>query len=94
MLVLREATERPECVEAGYAWLVGCDPTRIVAAVERLTRTLEEGRFHVPGNPYGDARASGRIANYFAGLPVEEFEAFGADRELTPEHASLQTLSH
>ena len=35
VLILREKTERPEGLEEGIAWLAGCDPTRLVAAIER-----------------------------------------------------------
>ncbi len=73
VLILREATERPEGVEAGIAWLVGTDPTRVVAAVERLIRKLSHQRLRPESNPYGDGRASHRIANFFSDLPVEEF---------------------
>ncbi len=61
VLVVRESTERPEGVEAGLAELVGTDPALV-------TRRLEEalalaGRRHPPlVNPYGDGRASARIA--------------------------------
>lgn len=73
VLILRETTERPEGVEAGVAWLVGTEPTRIVAAVERLTLSLQQLR--PKANPYGDGHAAGRIADFFAGLPVQEFGA-------------------
>ena len=64
ILVLRDKTERPEAVEAGTVRLVGTDRRRIVAEANRL---LDDGsayeamaRVH---NPYGDGRASERIAN-------------------------------
>jgi UDP-N-acetylglucosamine 2-epimerase (non-hydrolysing) len=74
VLVLREKTERPEGVEAGLALLVGTDEERIVAEASRLLsdasarRRMAEG-----GNPYGDGRASGRIADALAGRPYESF---------------------
>ncbi len=72
ILVLREKTERPEAVEAGTVKLVGTDPERILAEAVRLLEDLEEyqrmARVH---NPYGDGRASVRIADairsFFAG---------------------------
>jgi UDP-N-acetylglucosamine 2-epimerase (non-hydrolysing) len=63
VLVLREVTERPEAVEAGFAELVGTDPERIVAAASRWlaepARSNERGPAFLP---YGDGRASQRIA--------------------------------
>jgi UDP-N-acetylglucosamine 2-epimerase (non-hydrolysing) len=65
VLVLRDVTERPEGVEAGVAWLVGTDPDRIVAGVDRL---LDETPAALTGgNPYGDGRASERIADVIVG---------------------------
>ena len=74
VLVLREKTERPEAVEAGTVTLVGSDTARIVGTLNTL---LDDGaeytrrsRIH---NPYGDGRASGRIADVLRsrlGLPV------------------------
>jgi UDP-N-acetylglucosamine 2-epimerase (non-hydrolysing) len=75
VLVLRDATERPEAVAAGVARLVGSDRDRITAAVR--------GLLHDPGayaamatsvNPYGDGRAAGRTVNAiarFLGLDAE-----------------------
>jgi UDP-N-acetylglucosamine 2-epimerase (non-hydrolysing) len=63
VLVMREKTERPEAVEAGTARLVGADAGRIVRETARLLDDPEEyqrmSRVH---NPYGDGRASSRIA--------------------------------
>ena len=73
VLILREATERPEGVEAGIAWLVGSEPNRIMAAVERLTRRLDAGAEFPRQNPYGDGCAARRIADHLHGLPVSQF---------------------
>jgi UDP-N-acetylglucosamine 2-epimerase (non-hydrolysing) len=58
VLVLREVTERPEGIAAGFSRLVGTDPARIVAEFERV-RTSPPA--HV-ANPYGDGRSGERIA--------------------------------
>lgn len=60
-LVLRERTERPEAIACGGMALVGLDPDRIVEAVANL-------RFgNAPAHaPYGDGRASERIASVLA----------------------------
>ena len=64
---MREVTERPEGVEAGTVALVGTDVDRIVHAVDRLlTDPAEIARFQRAHNPYGDGRASERIAAHLA----------------------------
>lgn len=76
VLVLRETTERPEGVDAGVARLVGTCRERIVAEASRLlsseTAWLEMAR---AVNPYGDGRASERIAAVLAGEPWTPFRA-------------------
>src|SRR5665213_831449 len=64
VIVMREKTERPEAVEAGTARLAGTDPERIVGEVARLLddETAHESMTRIH-NPYGDGRASERIAD-------------------------------
>ena len=63
VLVLRGKTERPEAVTAGTARLVGTDTTAIVREVNLLLDDeLEYARRSRIHNPYGDGRASERIA--------------------------------
>ena len=63
VLVMREKTERPEAVEAGTVKLVGTDPERIMSeAILLLDDAGEYQRRSRVHNPYGDGRASGRIA--------------------------------
>jgi UDP-N-acetylglucosamine 2-epimerase (non-hydrolysing) len=63
ILVLREKTERPEAVRAGTVRLVGTDEDRIVREATFLLDDCaaynQMSRVH---NPYGDGRASARIA--------------------------------
>lgn len=67
VLVMREATERPEAVMAGTARLVGADREKIVAETLRLLDDQEACRaMSVAQNPYGDGRAAGRIADFLA----------------------------
>jgi len=64
VLVLREATERPEGVSAGVARLVGTERSRILSEAHDLLAV--ETRPHLgeqPKNPYGDGRAGERIAD-------------------------------
>jgi UDP-N-acetylglucosamine 2-epimerase (non-hydrolysing) len=64
ILVMREKTERPEAVEAGTVRLVGTDENRIVEQASLLLDDrLEYERMARVHNPYGDGRASGRIAD-------------------------------
>jgi UDP-N-acetylglucosamine 2-epimerase (non-hydrolysing) len=63
VLVLRDKTERPEAVAAGTAKLVGSDRERIVQECNRLLDNPSEiARMAKIQNPYGDGRASERIA--------------------------------
>ncbi|MCC7175823.1 MAG: UDP-N-acetylglucosamine 2-epimerase (non-hydrolyzing) [Bryobacterales bacterium] len=63
VLVMRDKTERPEAVEAGSVRLVGTDEDRIVAETQKLLDDeLEYSRMTRVHNPYGDGRASPRIA--------------------------------
>jgi UDP-N-acetylglucosamine 2-epimerase (non-hydrolysing) len=79
VLVLREKTERPEAVEAGTVKLVGTDEDRIVAEATRLLDDpVEYRRMTRVHNPYGDGRASGRIASVTG--------AFFADRQAAGLH--------
>jgi UDP-N-acetylglucosamine 2-epimerase (non-hydrolysing) len=63
VLVMRDATERPEAVQAGTALLVGTDTDVIVQEAERLLLSGDVYRRMARArNPFGDGRASGRIA--------------------------------
>jgi UDP-N-acetylglucosamine 2-epimerase (non-hydrolysing) len=64
LLVLREKTERPECIESGNARLVGTSTERIVAEVRRLLdNPYERLAMARPAFPFGDGHAAGRIAS-------------------------------
>ena len=63
VLVLREKTERPEAVTAGTVKLVGSDPEALVReATILLENDTEYERMSHVHNPYGDGKASARIA--------------------------------
>lgn len=74
VLVMRDVTERPEGISEGRARLVGTDPARIIAEVERL---LESGRERGAGgaaaNPYGDGHAARRIVDILLDRPCQPF---------------------
>ncbi len=61
---MREITEHPEAIDAGTVVLVGTDQERIVTECKRLLddRTSYD-KMSIAHNPYGDGRASSRIAN-------------------------------
>lgn len=79
VLVFREVTERPEAVDAGGVRLVGSDPGRFQAEVDRLWNDpAAYGVMAVPRFPYGDGRAAARIADLLEKdlqpLPVPEVQ--------------------
>jgi len=60
VLVMREVTERPEGIEAGFLRIVGVSRGDIVSAV--LEEVLDgRSKLRKCGNPYGDAQAAKRI---------------------------------
>jgi UDP-N-acetylglucosamine 2-epimerase (non-hydrolysing) len=63
LLILRTKTERPEGIASGNSRLVGSDRTAIVREVRRLL--LDPAAYRamaVPALPFGDGKASERIA--------------------------------
>ncbi|PKM82202.1 MAG: UDP-N-acetylglucosamine 2-epimerase (non-hydrolyzing) [Firmicutes bacterium HGW-Firmicutes-14] len=80
VLVLRDTTERPEAVEAGTVLMAGTDRDVVNRA---CTELLEDaGKYKMMANavnPYGDGKASGRIAaglEHFFGLSDRKPEEF------------------
>lgn len=64
ILILRDTTERPEVVQAGFGELVGTDTARIIERAEALLDDAELYRARVSGvNPFGDGHAARRIAD-------------------------------
>jgi UDP-N-acetylglucosamine 2-epimerase (non-hydrolysing) len=62
VLVMRETTERPEAIEAGFAKLVGTNLDSIVDRVsELLTSSEKYAAMAKAANPYGDGHACERI---------------------------------
>jgi len=63
VLVMRKTTERPEGIEVGTAKLVGTDSNRIFSETSKLIKNEELYQSMAKAvNPYGDGRASERIA--------------------------------
>ncbi|MCL9683581.1 non-hydrolyzing UDP-N-acetylglucosamine 2-epimerase [Legionella maioricensis] len=69
VLVMRDITERPEAVESGTVKLVGTDIEKIVGNVALLLTNNElYQRMSCAQNPYGDGKASERIAEVISQL--------------------------
>ena len=65
LLILRGKTERPEGLASGTMMLVGTDPDRIVAAVDKLrSNRAELAAMRRPCLPFGDGQAASRIARH------------------------------
>lgn len=83
VLVLRDETERPEAVQAGCACLVGTDRRVIVERIESLmSNELAYRQMARVSNPFGDGRASRRIAEVLRAhlAPWEEPADVGTER--------------
>ena len=85
VLVLRDATERPEGLKAGTVRLVGTDRDRIIESVsELLSDPAAYRRMSESVNPYGDGKACDRILQALesivgrAGAPAPFIPASGA----------------
>lgn len=80
VLVLRNVTERPEAVKAGTVKLLGTDENRIVKEANMLIRDSKEYEMMSKAvNPYGDGKASQRIADailYHFGFKKDIIEEF------------------
>lgn len=67
VLVMRDKTERPEAIDAGVAALVGTEAERIVLGVKQLLdRADTYAHMANATNPFGDGRASERIAAHLS----------------------------
>ena len=67
VLVMRDTTERPEGVSAGTLRLVGTDEDLIYSTfAELLDDDVSYEAMSAASNPYGDGRASARIADILA----------------------------
>ncbi len=64
ILILRDCTERPEVIEAGFGELVGTEPAHVVARATALLtdQALYMRRTHGQ-NPFGDGHAAQRVVD-------------------------------
>jgi len=64
VLVMRDTTERPEGIEAGTLKLAGIEEETIYSLLDELLKNEDEyNLMSKASNPYGDGRASERIAD-------------------------------
>ncbi len=64
VLVTRAVSERPEGVAAGFSVLVGTDATKIINAIDSILDNFTG--FKSEMNPYGNGKASRKIADYLS----------------------------
>lgn len=95
VLVLRKVTERPEASMMGLARIVGTQQEIIVREASRLLRNAFAYNAMTRGdNPYGDGRASARIAETLLRWTreeyplLEEWQQFQGNMETTEEAAA------
>ncbi|WP_263417254.1 non-hydrolyzing UDP-N-acetylglucosamine 2-epimerase [Terriglobus albidus] len=83
LVILREATERPEVLSCGLGVLAGTDPSAIAAAAEAWLKR-QPPRTH--GNVFGDGYAAKRIAQVIA-------EALLPNQSRLEERSSLSDIT-
>lgn len=65
ILVLRESTERPEGIKAGFSELVGTNSSKILLAANQLISEKSHwGKNEIPISPFGDGKASIKILSF------------------------------
>jgi UDP-N-acetylglucosamine 2-epimerase (non-hydrolysing) len=91
VILARENTERPEAVEAGTVRVVGTSEEAILAALRALVHDeAEYRRMTTAANPFGDGRASDRIAGlllHHLGRSAERPAEFDSDAPPRPRSA-------
>jgi len=92
VLVLRRETERPEGLATGLIQLAGTDRRSIVEHAMRSLAATPVAKDRTGNNPYGDGKASARIAKnvlHFLGVSdrglYDELAEFGSDAALAAE---------
>lgn len=74
VLVMRDTTERPEGIAAGTLKLVGTGEETIYEEFKKLlTNSAEYDKMSKASNPYGDGKASERIADILEEKPFQQF---------------------
>lgn len=96
ILILRDCTERPEVVHAGFGELVGTDATVIVARTSALLTDDALYASRISGeNPFGDGQAAMRITAVVDTALRHPLERKGPRRlDHRQVNAALERLSH
>ncbi len=71
VLVLRESTERPEAVEAGYCTVVGTKKEKMIKEIEDLKKEA----WSPDKSPYGNGKAAEKIVDILERYKQEPYEA-------------------
>ena len=75
VLVMRDTTERPEGISSGTLKLVGTSEEKIYKEFSELLNNEESyKKMSKACNPYGDGRASERIADILENKPYDEWK--------------------
>lgn len=96
ILILRDTTERPECVQSGFGELVGTDATVILARTAALLTDDALYAKRTSGeNPFGDGQAAVRITEVVDAALRHPHERRGPRRlDRGQVNATLERLSH
>jgi len=96
ILILRDTTERPECVRAGFGELVGTDATVILARTAALLTDDALYAQRIAGeNPFGDGHAAMRIAEVVDNALRRSHDRRGPRRlDRRQVNATLERLSN
>jgi UDP-N-acetylglucosamine 2-epimerase (non-hydrolysing) len=66
---MRDATERPEALEAGTVKLVGTNADMIIKEAQKLLdNKIEYEKMSKAHNPYGDGKACKKIVEFIKGI--------------------------
>jgi len=63
VLVLRDTTDRPEAIKAGYSELIGTKSGEIYSAIKK---NLQDPKIKIKSNPYGNGHASEKILKFLS----------------------------
>ena len=73
VLILRDVTERPEIIEAGFGFITGSSRENIIAKFKEIYAVKFKGVFSINRNPFGDGRASERILEFLSSSEIQNF---------------------
>jgi UDP-N-acetylglucosamine 2-epimerase len=96
ILILRDTTERPECVESGFGELVGTSATLILSRTDALLNDHALYAQRISGeNPFGDGKAAIRITEVVDAALRHPHERRGPRRlDRGQVNATLERLAH